>query len=97
MNGQRCEELFLQVFRKFDYAETCHGAVCIDKRDDLEELASFHALDMDDPHYARLPVDTLRFASLGSSHINQVLRNVIGGALVRGCGDAADASGRLSL
>ena len=78
MNGQRCEELFLQVFRKFDYAEACHGAVCIDKRDDLEELASFHVLGIDDPHYARRLVATLWFASLGSSHINKVLRNKIG-------------------
>ena len=76
MNGQRCEELFLQVFRKFDDVEACHGAVCIDKRDDLEGSALCHALEIDDPHYARLPMHTLRYASLGSSDINQVLRNV---------------------
>ena len=78
MNGQRCEELFLQVVRKFDYAEACHGAVCIDKRDDLEDPALFHAVEIDDPHYARLPVNTMRFATLDSSHINQVLQNVFG-------------------
>ena len=97
MNGQRCEELFLQVFRKFDYAEACHGAVCIDKRDDRSALVRFHSSQIGDPHIARLPVETLRFASLGSSHINQVLRNVVGGAVVRSCPDATDAAACLSL
>ena len=32
VNGQRCEELFKQVFGKFDYVEARHGAVCIDKQ-----------------------------------------------------------------
>ena len=97
MNGQRCEELFLQVFRKFDYAEACHGAVCVDKRDDSADLARFHALQANDPQLACLPVETLRFASLGSSHINQVLRNIVGAAVVRNCLEATDASGRLNL
>ena len=97
MNGQRCEELFLQVFRKFDYAEACHGAVCVDKRDDSADLARFHALQANDPQLACLPVETLRFASLGSSHINQVLRNIVGAAVVRNCPEATDASGRLNL
>ena len=97
MNGQRCEELFLQVFRKFDYAEACHGAVCIDKRDDRSALVRFHSSQIGDPHIACLPVDTLRFASLGSSHINQVLRNAVGGAVVRSCPDATDAAACLSL
>jgi SAM-dependent methyltransferase len=97
MNGQRCEELFLQVFRKFDYAEACHGAVCTDKRDDRSALVRFHSSQIGDPHIACLPVDTLRFASLGSSHINQVLRNVVGGAVARNCPDATDAAACLSL
>jgi hypothetical protein len=70
---------------------------CIDKRDDLEELASFHVLELDDPHYACLPVDTLQFASLGSSHINQVLRNVIGCAGVRGACGMVQAPGDWAL
>ncbi len=30
MNGQRCKELFLQVFQEFEYREVCQGAVCVE-------------------------------------------------------------------
>ena len=30
LNGQRCEELFMQVFKKFDFSEASHGAVCVE-------------------------------------------------------------------
>ena len=46
---------------------------------------------------AILPVDSLRFASLGSSHINQVLRNVLGRAVALDCPDGTDAAERLNL
>ena len=54
MNGQRCEDLFLQVFRKFDYVEACHGAVCIDKRDDPAHCVCFHSSQAGNPHIACL-------------------------------------------
>ena len=82
---------------KCDYAEACHGAVCIDRRDDPAHLVRFHSSQIGDPHIACLLVEALRFSTLRSSHISQVLRNVVGGAVVRNCPDATDAAACLSL
>ena len=60
-------------------------------------LRSLSQLLGGDQRITILPTRTLRFASLGSSHINQVLRNVLCRAIVRGCPDATDVAARLSL
>jgi hypothetical protein len=83
--------------RSFYYVVSCHGAVCVDKRDDPAELAQFHATQTQQqnyPHLASLPVETLRFASLGSSYIEpcSLQRD-----WRRGRPDATVASGRLNL
>ena len=50
-----------------------------------------------DGRTALLPMDLLAYSSIGSSHINQVLRNVLGRATVADCLVATDAQLRLSL
>ena len=69
----------------------------IEKRDGPSPLIRFHSSQIGDCHIACLLVDTLRFACLGSSHINQMFRNVVGGAVVRKCPQATDASSSQSL
>ena len=97
VNGQRCEELFKQVFGKFDYEEACHGAVCIEIAPGEVEVARWHEAASPDDRLAALPVAYLAYSSLGATHINQVLRNILGKAAVLECHAATDASGRLSL
>ena len=46
---------------------------------------------------AIIPTSRLLYASFGSSHINQGLRNALGRAVVWGAPDAVGTDGRLSL
>ena len=50
-----------------------------------------------DERMAVLPLECLMYASIGAPHINQVLRNVVGRAVVADCSQARDAEGRLCL
>ena len=97
LNSHRCEELFMQVFRKYDPREASHGAVCIQASPGDSSFVDFHRCAGGDDKIAALTSDQLPYASLGSSHINQVLRNIIGQALVSGCPEATNAEQRLNL
>ena len=59
-------------------------------------LAWHRAAPVDD-RMAVMPMDLLAYSSIGSSHINQVLRNVLGTATVAECPVATDSQQRLSL
>ena len=97
INGERCEELFRHVFRKFDFDEAAHGAVCVELVAGSDAVRTWHRDAPADDRIASLPLEHVLYASIGASHINQVLRNVIGRAVVGSCVQATDAEGRLSL
>jgi hypothetical protein len=81
VNGARSS--FKQVFGKFDYEEACHGAVCIEIAPGEVEVVRWHEAASPDDRLAALPVAYLAYSSLGATHINQVLRNILGKAAVR--------------
>ena len=62
-----------------------------------DSFREYHSRATGDERIARLPAASLRYASLGSSRINQALRNVLGRAVVNGCPDAVGTDSRLSL
>jgi hypothetical protein len=97
LNGHRCEELFMQVFGKYDPREASHGAVCVQAAPGDSFFLDFHRCAGGDEKIAALTSEHLPYASLGSSHINQVLRNIIGQAVVSGCPQATNGEQRLNL
>ena len=88
---------FEQVFRKFDYEEACYGAVCLEVSSADTEVASWDLAAPLDERLAVFAMEHFPHASLGSTHINQVLRNILGKAVVHDCPAATDPASRLSL
>ena len=88
---------FKQVFRRFDYEEACHGAVCLEVSSVDTEVAAWHLAAPLDERLAVFAMEHFPYASLGSTHINQVLRNILGKAAVHDCPAATDPASRLSL
>ena len=86
-----------QVFRKFDYEEACHGAVCLEVSPADTEVAAWHLAVPLDERLAVFPMEHVPYTSLGSTHINQVLRSILGKAVVHDCPAATDPARRLSL
>ena len=97
INGERCEELFRHVFRKFDCDEAAHGAVCVELVPPDDSVRACHRAAPVDERVAALPLECLMYTSTGASHINQVLRDAIGRAVVANCSQATDAEGRQCL
>ena len=97
INGDRCEELVCHVFRKFDFDEASHGVVCVELELSDDSVRAWHRAAPVDERIGALPLDLIQYASIGSSHINQVIRNVIARAVVANCPQATDAEGRLCL
>ena len=54
---ERCEELFKQVFRKFDYEEACHGALWLEVSPADAEVAAWHLAAPPDERLAAFPVE----------------------------------------
>ena len=97
MNGQRCEELFIQVSGNLIIllrAMVRLASISVTIPRSSRNVARRKNNKTNYPHLASLPVETLRFASLGSSYINHALCNVIGGAVAP---TQRFASGRLNL
>ena len=86
LNGQRCEELFMQVCRNFDFSEASHGAVCVEFDVPPDSFREYHLWATGDERIAILLAASLRYASLGSSHINQVRTWQCRRERVPGCG-----------
>ena len=74
-----------------------HGAVCVELVSSDDSVRAWHRAAPVDERMAVLPLDCIQHASIGSSHMNQVLRNAIGRAVAANCSQATDAEGRLCL
>ncbi|MCP4242903.1 MAG: hypothetical protein GY772_20300, partial [bacterium] len=98
INGSRCEELFVSVFKRWSDDEANHGAVAIQERPGAAVfLAHNKAKVADDDRLASIAEETMPYATLGSGHINQVLKNILGSARAPSAPDAVDTEGRLQL
>ena len=85
------------MINKFEFDEASHGAVCVDAAQNVDHFRAYHGCAGGEARMAILPTSGLRYASLGSSHNNQVLRNVLGRGVVNGCPEAVCTDGRLGL
>ena len=97
VNGQRCEELFIQVSGNLIIllrAMVRLASISVTIPRSSRNVARRKNNKTNYPHLASLPVETLRFASLGSSYIEpcSLQRD-----WRRGRPDATVASGRLNL
>ena len=71
--------------------------MCVELVSGDDSVRMWHRSALADDRIAALPLEHVLYASIGASHINQVLRNVIGRAVVGNCLQATDAEGRLSM
>jgi len=74
INGERCEELFRHVFRKLDFEEAVHGGVRVEFVPGNDSVRTWHRGALADDRIASLPLEHVLYASIGASHINQVIR-----------------------
>ena len=66
------------MFGKFDYEEACHGVVCLEISPGDVDVVAWHEAASPDDRLAALLVAYLAYSSLGATHINQALRNILG-------------------
>ncbi|MCP4244832.1 MAG: hypothetical protein GY772_30185, partial [bacterium] len=98
VNGERVDELLQQVFQHFDEEEASHGAVAVQEIPNARSILDYNQKKArGDAKIAAVPEQPIPYGSLGSSHINQVLRNILGGSRSELVPEAVDAEGRLSL
>ena len=98
INGSRADELLRQVFTHFDEEEANHGAVAVEEQPNSSAIRDYNKEKaLGDPALADVPEQAVPFGSLGASHINQVLRNIIFKATSTLVPEAMDSTGRLSL
>ncbi len=82
VNGARCDELASKFAELgFDRAEADHDGVVVQEKPDCDEIWAFnHRICEGDDLLANVTEERIAFGTLAHSHVNQVLRNVIGGA-----------------
>ena len=98
INGNRCDELLLTVLTHYDREEANHGAVCVEEQPNGSFIRDYNKVKTaGDAALAAVTDQAIPFGSLGASHINQVLRNIVYGAKTELVPAAADESGKLSL
>ena len=98
INGNRCDELLRQVWGHYDAEEANHGAVCVEEQPNSSVIRDYNKeKTAGDPALAGVSDQAIPFGSLGASHINQVLRNILFGASSELVPEARDDAGRLSL
>ncbi len=98
LNGACCEDLLRSVFRCWSNEEANLGAVAIEEQPGRARFLEYNREKvLCDDRLAAVDREVMPYASLGSAHINQVLRNVLGSARAESCSGAVDASGCLQL
>ena len=98
INGSRIDELLLQVLTHYDPEEANHGAVCVEEQPNCSYIREYNKeKTAGDAALAAVTDQAIPFGSLGASHINQVLRNIVYGARSEQAPHVVDESGKLSL
>ena len=98
INGSRVDEILRQVLGHFDVEEAAHGAVAVEELPNGSRIRDYNReKTAGDSALAEVPDVYIPYGSLGASHINQVLRNVVFGAKSELVPEVLDLNGRLSL
>ena len=82
VNGSRCDDLLVDFQRVgFDSTEADHDAICIEEVPGRNDILTFNMkMCKNDDFLADVVEKSLPYGSIAHSHVNQVLRNSIGGA-----------------
>ena len=95
INGSRVDEILRQVLGHFDEEEASYGAVAVQEAPNQSAIRDYNSTKAaGDPALAAVPDDAIPYGSVGASHINQVLRNIVFGAHTEHVSELKDASGR---
>ena len=98
INGNRCDEILRQVLGHFDEEEANHGAVAIEETPGCSAIRDYNREKaIGDSALAEVSEAAIPYGSVGSSHINQVIRNIIFKAHSDLVPEALDSDGCLSL
>ena len=98
INGNRCDEILRQVLGHFDEEEANHGAVAIEEIPGCSKIRDYNREKAaGDSALAEVLEAAIPYGSVGSSHINQVVRDFIFKARSDLVHEALDSEGRLSL
>ena len=84
-------------FKKWDDDTANHGSVCVQEHPGKTTFLDYNRAKVaGDPRLAPVTQSAMPYATVGSGHINQVLRNILGSALADSVQDAVDADGRIN-
>ena len=96
INGSRCDEILRQVLGHFDEEEANHGAVAIEEAPGSFSIRDYNRWKaVDDSAVAEVSEAAVPYGSVGSSHINQVVRSTVFKAKSELVHKALGAEGRL--
>ena len=100
LSADRCEELLESIIGQFDPDEADHDCVSVEQSKDKTHITEWTQTTCDpQPTMSDVVPHLLRDGSVGHTHLNQCLANVLGKAQVMrpGLKKYTDSSGRLSL
>jgi len=100
MSSERCEELMESLLGQFDGEEADHDSVCVEQAPGSQTTTQWTQETCDpEETMANVVPHMLKDGSIGHSHLNQCLANLLGGAKVTrpGLQKFVDANGRLSI
>ena len=98
INSSRTDELLLHVLGHFDEEEACHGAVVVEERPGGCSIREYNLKKQaENPALAGVSDAAIPYGSVGSSHINQVLRNIKFGAKTEVAPEIQDNEGKLNI
>ena len=82
VNGSRCDDLLGDFLRVgYDASEADHDAICVEEKAGSKEILQFNIeMCCSDELLADVKETSMPYGSLAHSHVNQVMRNCIGGA-----------------
>ena len=98
INSARTDELLLHVLGHYDEEEACHGAVAVEERPGGCAIRVYNLQKQaGNPALAGVSDAAIPYGSVGSSHINQVLRNIKFGAKTEVAPEIQDNEGKLNI
>ena len=99
MSAERCEELLEAIIGQFDPDEADHDSVCVEQGNKSHITKWTQSTCDSQPTMSNVCPHLLKDGSIGHTHLNQCLANVLGMAQVtrHGLKKYTDSTGRLSL
>ena len=101
LNGERCEQLFVDVFQRYDRSEANHDCVCVEEKPGGNAIFVHNkeSISRSMGKLAALTVEKIDYGTIGHSHVNQLLKNIPGRAIAthKDAEQAVDSDGRLNI